>query len=183
MRPILLFPLGFILPMTVSAVLASSFLRDMPLLPSLITPSPEFDFSGKGIDRMLPPLTDAEAAHVIIATRPLFAENRQLKKVAEVETGTEPEPEPEPIPETYVEEVPEPAAVVKDPLPVLPNLEAIGYTSENGKTRVLISTPATGTESWMSVGDLLDGWTLVEITQEAATFEYDGTQAAIKLFK
>ncbi len=171
--------------MSLSAVLASSFLRNMPVLPSLLTPSPVLDVSGKGSERRLPPLTDAEAAHLTIASRPLFAENRQLEKVIEAEPLPEPEPmpEPEPIPETYVEEVPEPATVAADPLPVLPDLKAIGYTSENGKPRVLIRTPATGNEAWMVVGDRLDDWTLVEITQEAATFEADGTQAAVKLFE
>jgi hypothetical protein len=182
MRTTLLFPLGFILPMSLSAVLAASYLRDIPLLPSLLTPSPDTDVSGQGGDRKLPPLTDAEAAHTAIATRPLFAENRQLEKVVEAEPLPEPEPEPEPIIEPLIEDVPA-AALAIEPLPFLPDLKAIGYMSENGKQRVLVRTPDTGKEAWMVVGDGIDGWTLVEITQEAATFEAEGMQVAVKMFE
>jgi hypothetical protein len=187
MRPTLLLPLGFILPVSVSAGLAASVFRDTPALPSLLTPSPVLDVSGKGNDRKLPPLTDAEAAHLAIATRPLFAENRQLEKVAEAEPLREPDPEPmaepEPIPESYVEDVPEPTTAAAEPPPDFPDLQAIGYVSESGTPRVLIRNPATGNEAWMAVGDRLDTWTLVEITQEAAKFEAEGTQVAVKLFE
>ena len=183
MRSSLLAPLGFILPFGLSTFLAVSFYRTAPEAPAVSGPAPLIVAPESGSGPGLPPLTGIEAARTAIAVRPLLAEHRRLQPLIEVEPVEDPPPQPEPEPEPVADTEPEPAPIPEESPPSLPEVKAIGYISNNGSPRVLIRMLESGSEVWMGIGERLEDWTLVEITQEAATFETDGTQVAIKMFE
>ncbi|MFP3345234.1 hypothetical protein R0J87_22400, partial [Halomonas sp. SIMBA_159] len=65
--------------------------------------------------------------------------------------------------------------------PEPPNATFHGYMLADGRARALIALRGAQTETWMSVGDMLRNWSVVEIDQSAVHLELQGFQHVLTI--
>lgn len=173
-------PPGFLVGLAASVIAALWSVPDLPEVEMGIARPEVRPAAAAEASDLLPPMATVEEAMAAVAARPLLAENRQRPEQFQVEEAPAPEPVPEPAPaviEPPVAEVPEPS------LPDVPVIEVAGVMIAEQKPRILFRNPASGEENWLMVGDQIEGWTLVEITQVAAVLEAQGMQITIPVYK
>jgi hypothetical protein len=116
--------------------------------------------------------TSIESAATLLGSRPLLAEGRRKHSVS---------PLPEVVP------VPEPAPVAPEvatlPPPAPPVLSMLGTLEKDGTRSVLLRDEASGSENWYRPGEVILGWTIVEILPDRVRLQLQDAEIAFNLFQ
>lgn len=129
-------------------------------------------------DAQVLPLTDsgADQENLVrtIEVRPLFAQGRR-------------NPDPvTPLIAVAPAELPV-AIIVAEPViaedPVAPALRVVGSMSSGAVAQILVRKAADNSERWLKIGDEIEGWALVEITQDTIYLRRGEAKVAIKIFE
>lgn len=120
----------------------------------------------------LPPLSDAKAASRVMDERPLLAEGRRsfVPEPVSAEPPVVPEPVPkptEPAPEIPIEP---------------PEIEFLGTMNDSKESRALIKVKNIDTELWITTGESIDGWKIVDIETESIILQQKDEKITLYLF-
>jgi hypothetical protein len=122
----------------------------------------------------LPAPFDAEDAVARFANRPLLAEGRRT---------FQPRPTTqEQVPVVAPEPVLEPVETTSEPLP-LPQMRLIGMMESGGIRRALILDESTGQQIWLTEGEAIQGWILIEVGNSTVRLKAENTEIAFNLFE
>ncbi len=120
----------------------------------------------------MPPPTDLENSLAVMGSRPLLAEGRRPHSAS---------------PPSTVEALPEPEPVVPDIAPAVPPtppvLRMLGTLEKDGLRSVLLRDESTASENWYRTGDVILGWTIVEILPDGVRLQLQGAEIAFNLFQ
>ena len=122
----------------------------------------------------LPVASDYGAKLRMVAERPLFSETRRPPRPEPVTPPPEPT-EPDVVPEQDFIEV-EPA-----PPPAPPVFAFQGFMHSEEKIDALVSLAEHSGEIWVSVGDKIEEWTVVEISHQFIRIARDGFEHIVEI--
>lgn len=125
------------------------------------------------------PSQDLQKFIAAIEARPLFIPGRRVPTLVQPEPLAPTEvPDVVPLSETALTIDPTPVET-----PVAPDIHMQGVMSSGGTIRVLIRNANDQSEQWFEKGADVQGWTLVEITQDAMVLRTGDTEVSIKMFQ
>ncbi len=143
------------------------------------TPDTSFDKKITPEAQVLPQASQSKDNGALVTTieaRPLFAQGRR-----------NPDLVAPPIPVAVVPvELPDPVIVAEPAIaevPTAPAILVVGNMSSGDIAQVLVRNSSDNSERWLKVGDEIDGWALVEITQDTIYLGRGEAKVAIKIFE
>lgn len=111
-----------------------------------------------------------------VEARPLLIPGRRVPK-------QEPVTAPEAIDETLAEPSVAPEASPEPETPVAPDIHMQGVMTLDKKLQVLVRNMSDQSERWFAIGEDIQGWTLVEITQDRMLLRLGDTEVTIAMFQ
>jgi hypothetical protein len=125
----------------------------------------------------LNPAAPLPANAAAIAEHPLLAQGRIPTTL---ESTAESEPVAEPIVEVEPESLEPPAEMVSE---APPDVRLMGIISTSSSAKALLRDQYDESEQWLAVGDTIQGWALVEITQSKVVLRAGGDEITIQMFE
>jgi hypothetical protein len=169
-------PLGFLAALGGAGLAALWLLRTDPLPVSGEGPGTASGEAAAAptVFFQLPAPFDTEEAIRQFTTRPLFAEGRRPFEPAPVA----PEPPVVAVPEL----TPEPVETASEPLPS-PQIRLLGVMVSGEVRKALIFDESTGQQTWLSEGEAVQGWTLIEVSNNSMRLKVEDAEIAFNLFE
>ena len=121
-------------------------------------------------------MSDLVRAKSLFVTRPLLAEGRRMASAVVAE--------PAPIELPVVAVAPPPTVEeITPPAPEVPNIQMVGVMETATEIRALIRDLTDGSERWVSKGDAIGPWTLINITQVGMLVAIGDQEITFQLFQ
>lgn len=161
----------------VTAVAAAWLLSEPPTFDAAyVPPSSVQEVAAKAPPTLSKRSPDMPSLVAAMEARPLLIPGRRVPK-------QEPVTAPEAVDETLTEPSVIPEAIPEPETPVAPDIHMQGVMILDQKLQVLVRNMSDQSERWFAIGEDIQGWTLVEITQGAMLLRSGDTEVTIAMFQ